>query len=452
MSSFAFPFDAPFLGQAAEAPRLPRGAWSDLFVERSHSLRASWDLKSGTRLSSGTREGFCLRLVDARSQKLDAREGLSFEAILDACGAAPRGATSPAAGVPAPAAECDEEDAGETSLASFLEAQRDTLLGLGLDESQLSLSVETRSRRACVAARGRPTRQTRGCRAILSCRLGGTEGLSAGWGAPSLAKLIAAQPAARLGGDLQKRLAERREARDAPEGEFPILLAAGTGGVFFHEACGHSLEADLVLRGASPFRALLGERVAAPFVSAMDDATQPGLEGSYDYDDEGSPARGIVLIARGVLKAFLADRITGARLGRGSTGSGRRESYRDTPLPRMSNAFLMAGEDDPEAILRETTRGILVTRLEGGRMDPATGNFRFRVSAGRLIEAGRPTAPLRPFTLAGNGLAALRAVARVGSDLSFGDGTGSCGKDGQQLPVAAGLPTVLLDSLAVRPG
>jgi TldD protein len=118
----------------------------------------------------------------------------------------------------------------------------------------------------------------------------------------------------------------------------------------------------------------------------------------------------------------------------------------------MSNTFLMAGEEDPEAILRETPHGILVSRLEGGRMDPATGDFRFRASAGRLIEAGRLTAPLRPFTLAGNGPAALRAVARVGSDLSFGDGTGSCGKDGQQLPVAAGLPTVLLASLAVRPG
>ncbi len=452
MISPSFPFDAEFLGQAVEAPRLARGAWADLFLERFRSLRATWDLQGGTRISGGMREGFCLRVVDGNSEKLDAREGLSIEAILDACGRT--SARVPSAGsVPPVSGEPADEDIDEAGIASFLEAMRERLLSLGLDETQLSVSLEIGLRQICVCVPGGSLRQSGSSRSIVSCRLGeAREGLSAGLGASSFVKLVAAQPAARLGRELEERVAGRREAREAPEGEFPILLAAGTGGVFFHEACGHSLEADLVLRGASPFRALLGERVAAPFVSAMDDATQPGLEGSYDFDDEGSPARGIVLIARGVLKAFLADRIRGAILGGGSTGSGRRESYRDSPLPRMSNAFLMAGDEDPEAILRETPHGIMVSRLEGGRMDPATGDFRFRASSGRLIEAGRLTAPLRPFTLAGNGLAALRAVARVGSDLSFGDGTGSCGKNGQQLPVAAGLPTILLSSLAVRPG
>jgi TldD protein len=451
MSSLAFLFDAQFLGRAVEAIKLPRGAWSDLFLERSHTLRASWDLQGGTRITSGAREGFCLRIVDDGSQRLVTREGLSPEAILDACGRT--AGTPPDSAAPDPGDESDGQGVEGARATTFLAEMRERILARGLDESMLHLNVEIRSRHVCVTAPGRRIRQSRSGRAILSCRLGAApEGVSAGLGTPGFAQLVAAQPGERLGRELLARLADRREARQAPEGEFPILLAAGTGGVFFHEACGHSLEADLVLRGDSPFRALLGERVAAPFVSAMDDATQPGLEGSYDFDDEGTQARGIVLIARGVLKAFLADRITGARLGRGTTGSGRRESYRDTPLPRMSNAFLMAGEDDPEAILRETPRGILVSRLEGGRMDPSTGDFRFRATAGRLIEAGRLGAPLLPFTLAGNGPAALRAVARVGSDLSFGDGTGSCGKDGQQLPVAAGLPTVLLESLAVRPG
>ncbi len=451
MISASFPFDAQFLGRAVEAPRLARGAWADLFLERSRSLRATWDLQGGTRISSGMREGFCLRVVDGGSQKLDAREGLSHEAILDACSR--KSGSLPSDAPPFSGETGDEEGLDEAGLASFLETVRERLLSLRLDERQLSISLEIGLRQTCVCLPGGSLRQSSSSRSIVSCRLGEAgEGLSAGLGASSFAKLVESQPAARLGRELEERVAGRREAREAPEGEFPILLAAGTGGVFFHEACGHSLEADLVLRGASPFRALLGERVAAPFVSAMDDATQPGLEGSYDFDDEGSPARGIVLIARGVLKAFLADRIHGAILGRGSTGSGRRESYRDSPLPRMSNAFLMAGDEEPEAILRETTHGILVSRLEGGRMDPATGDFRFRASSGWLIEAGHLTAPLRPFTLAGNGLAALRAVVRVGSDLSFGDGTGSCGKDGQQLPVAAGLPTILLSSLAVRPG
>ena len=395
------------------------------------------------------REGFCLRIVDADAQKLDAREGLSREAILDACGRSAD--TPPSSSIVSPEEGDDTPD--ETRVSAFLETVRERLLALGVDESR-PLSADRDPLAPGLGGRPReeppPEPQRPGGPQLPSGRgPGASLGRMRGAGFRAAGRLAACRAS---GPGARNQARQWAEARDAPEGELPIVLAAGTGGVFFHEACGHSLEADLVLRGDSPFRALLGERVAAPFVSAMDDATQPGLEGSYDFDDEGCPARGNVLIARGVLKAFLADRITGARLGRGSTGSGRRESYRDTPLPRMSNAFLMAGEDDPEAILRETPRGILVSRLEGGRMDPATGDFRFRASAGRLIEAGKPTAPLRPFTLAGNGLAALRAVARVGSDLSFGDGTGSCGKDGQQLPVAAGLPTILLASLAVRPG
>jgi TldD protein len=196
----------------------------------------------------------------------------------------------------------------------------------------------------------------------------------------------------------------------------------------------------------------MGERVAPEFVGAMDDSGQPGLEGSYLFDDEGSPSRGTVLIASGKLVAFLTDRISGGQLGRGTTGNGRRESFRDLPLPRMSNTFLMAGGDDPEEILRETPRGIFIRRLEGGRVDTATGEFLFRADSGNLIEEGRMTAPLRPFTIAGNSLAALRGIERVGRDLDFGTGAGSCGKEGQSIPVAVGQPTLRLSSLMIRPG
>jgi TldD protein len=183
----------------------------------------------------------------------------------------------------------------------------------------------------------------------------------------------------------------------------------------------------------------------------MDDSSQPTLEGSYACDDEGSPCRGTILIARGVLKAFLTDRITGGCLGRGTTANGRRESFRDLPLPRMSNTFLMAGTDDPEEIVKGTAAGVYVERLDGGRVDTATGDFTFRAGAGHLIEEGHLTAPLRPFAIAGNGLAALRLLDRIGSDLSFGTGAGSCGKEGQQVPVAVGQPTIRLRSLSVRP-
>jgi len=316
-----------------------------------------------------------------------------------------------------------------------------------------SLSLHWRRRSIRVASPGGRVRSDRATRALLTLRLlSAADEFLVGLGAPDLDPLLARHPVERLGREAAAFLEMEGDRSEAPEGETTVVLGPGTGGVFFHEACGHALEGDLVLKNASVFRDLRGRRVAAEFVGAMDDSSQPGLEGSYACDDEGSPGRGTVLIARGVLKAFLTDRMTGGCLEMGTTGNGRRESFRDLPLPRMSNTFLMAGTDDPEEIVRETPEGIYVERLDGGRADTTTGDFLFRASAGRRIEAGRLTAPLRPFSLVGNGLEALRSLDRVGSDLSFGTGSGSCGKEGQQIPVAVGQPTIRLRSIYVRPG
>jgi TldD protein len=321
------------------------------------------------------------------------------------------------------------------------------------EATNLSIRAEIQDRQTCIARPGAPARRNRTTRTYLSCRAALPQGIvSAGRGAASLSTLQAAEPGSKISSEMALRAAHLSEAREAPAGDWAVIFAPGTGGVFFHEACGHALEADLVLRSASPFRNLMGQRVGPPFLGAMDDSSQPGLEGSYRWDDEGSACQGTVLIAKGVLKAFLSDRVTSARLGRPTTANGRRESFLHLPLPRMSNAFIMAGDEDPESILRDTRRGIYVHRLEGGRMDPDTGAFRFRASSGSLIEAGRLTTPLRPFTLAGDTPAVLSRIRRVGRDLLFGDGAGSCGKEGQQIPVASGLPTVLVDSLSIRPG
>jgi TldD protein len=344
------------------------------------------------------------------------------------------------------------EAAEERLVASILASLSGELSARIAEPSRISLALEWRRRFVAVISSGHPPRREESTRAVLTCRADSVSGeIALGAGASSLELLLRRMTPETLAREILRRREEERESRESPEGEQVVVLAPGTGGVFFHEACGHALEADLVLREASVFRELLGETVAPESVGAMDDATQPGLEGSYGVDDEGSPSRATVLIAKGRLKSFLTDRITGARLGRGTTGNGRRESFRDLPLPRMSNTFLLAGNEDPGEILRETPRGIYVRHLEGGRVDTATGEFLFRADSGNLIEGGRLGAPLRSFSIAGNSLAALRGIERVGRDLDFGTGAGSCGKEGQKLPVAVGQPTLRLRGLAVRP-
>ena len=448
-----FPLPDDLLAHAvAEIPMPAEDAWAELFLERTETLRGEWDPRAGLRLSRGVREGFAVRTVGASDQRHFSEEGLDPERILAAC----RGARDSASRPPPSALpeerppELEEERRG---IASVLESTGAAISSRPLVRDSFSLTLEWRRRRIRVASSRQPVRSDMTTRAILTLRLASPlPEIAVGLGAAGLDPLLRRNPADHLTREVAMRIEERKEERDAPEGETTVIFAPGTGGVFFHEACGHALEADTVLRQASVFRSLLGSRVAPEFVGAKDDSSRPGLEGSYAFDDEGSSCRDTVLIARGILKTFLADRITGHCLGKGTTGNGRRESFRDLPLPRMSNTFLMAGEDDPEEIVRQTPRGIYVERLDQGRADTASGDFVFRAGSGRLVEEGRLTTPLRPFSIAGSGLAALRALDRIGSDLSFGTGAGSCGKEGQQIPVAVGQPTIRLRSLAVRPG
>jgi predicted Zn-dependent protease len=445
MATLASQFDDSFLQKAIDAVKLPRGAWADLFLERCVTSRTEWSPAGGVRLSSGLREGFALRRVRSGQQHLLSEEGLSHERIVAVCRGGGTGeAFSSTSEVP------DAPATGEALPMGFFEAIMGSPISGAEHEGRWSLWIDQARRETRIALPGGSVRGNCVTRVVLGCRLDRPGGaFSAGLGATSLEGLLAKGPGVWLRRHLEEALQEERDSRDVPAGELPVVLAPGTGGVFFHEACGHALEADQVVRGCTPFKDLLGCRVASERVGAMDDSSQSGLEGSYEWDDEGLPCRGTVLIARGILKGFLTDRITGEALGCGSTSNGRRESFRDAPLPRMSNAFLMAGDEDPREILRSTPYGIYVARLAGGRTDPATGKFLFRASRGRLIEKGKLTAPLRPFTVSGSGPAALKSIECVGDDLSFGEGTGSCGKEGQRIPVAAGLPTLRLSSLAV---
>jgi len=236
-------------------------------------------------------------------------------------------------------------------------------------------------------------------------------------------------------------------AAPAPSGPMPVVLSSQAGGTMVHEAIGHGLEADLAGEGLSVYRDRVGDVVAAPSLSIVDDATLPGRRGSYAFDDEATAAARTVLVDRGVLKGYLHDRRSAMKLGSRTTGNGRRESYRHAPIPRMSNIFIASGEEDPEAIVRSVERGLFVRRMGGGQVNTVNGDFVFEVVEAYRLEHGRIGEPVRGATLAGNGPAVLRAIDRVGRDLGFAIGT--CGKDGQGVPVSDAQPTLRVPEIVV---
>lgn len=233
----------------------------------------------------------------------------------------------------------------------------------------------------------------------------------------------------------------------APAGEMTVVLAPGMGGVLFHEAVGHPLEADAVDKEASVYRDLLGQSCASELIDGVDDATVPNGWGSFDFDDEAHPAERTVLFAEGVLQSFLYDRLRADKDGVPSTGNGRRESYGHPPVPRMTNTNILDGSSDPADVLASTDRGVYVTSLGGGQVNPASGDFVFGVSEGFMIEHGRVGAPVRGANLIGRAIDVMSSVDAVANDFDTWEGV--CGKDGQAAPVGSGSPTLRIARITV---
>ncbi len=237
-------------------------------------------------------------------------------------------------------------------------------------------------------------------------------------------------------------------ARECPRGEIPVVFAPGENGVLFHESCGHGMEADMVEKGSS-FAKLMGEMVASEKVTIHDNGTLPGYPGSYAFDDEGIPAQDTVLIENGRLVGYIQSLLTAKRFGVEPTGSGRRQSYKFPPIPRMRNTYIAAGNDDPEEIIRSTKRGIYASDVGfGGQVDVVTGRFITSILLGYLIEDGKITSPIKGATITGTGIEALKNVDRVGNDLVLNHSPGRCGK-GQEVPAGVGMPTVRVQGLMV---
>ncbi|UOD49205.1 metalloprotease TldD [Orrella daihaiensis] len=239
------------------------------------------------------------------------------------------------------------------------------------------------------------------------------------------------------------------EARSAPAGEMTVVLGCGWPGILLHEAVGHGLEGDFNRKGSSVFAGRIGQRVASKGVTVVDDGTLSGRRGSLNIDDEGNPTQHNVLIEDGILKGYLQDTMNARLMGVAPTGNGRRESFAHLPMPRMTNTYMLAGKDDPKEIVKSVKRGLYAVNFGGGQVDITSGKFVFSASEAYMIENGEIAYPVKGATLIGNGPDALTRVSMIGRDMQLDSGVGTCGKEGQSVPVGVGMPTIRIDGLTV---
>lgn len=239
------------------------------------------------------------------------------------------------------------------------------------------------------------------------------------------------------------------DAIAAPAGEMPVVLGPGWPGVLLHEAVGHGLEGDFNRKKTSAFSDLIGSRVASPGVTVIDDGTIPDRRGSLTIDDEGTPTEHTTLIEDGILVGYIQDRMNARLMGMKPTGNGRRESYASPPLPRMTNTYMLAGNHTQEEMIRSVNRGIYAVNFGGGQVDITSGNFVFSTSEAYLIENGKITTPVKGATLIGSGSNVMQSISMIGNDFKFDPGVGTCGKDGQSVPVGVGQPSLLVSTLTV---
>jgi TldD protein len=239
------------------------------------------------------------------------------------------------------------------------------------------------------------------------------------------------------------------ESQEAPAGEMTVVLGSGWPGILLHEAIGHGLEGDFNRKGTSAFSGRMGEKVASDLCTVVDDGTIPGRRGSLSMDDEGMESQNTVLIENGILTGYMQDQLNARLMGMAPTGNGRRESYAHLPMPRMTNTYMHAGQQDPEEIIASVDKGIYAVNFGGGQVDITSGKFVFSASEAYMIENGKKTYPVKGATLIGNGPDVLSRVSMLGNDLALDSGVGVCGKEGQSVPVGVGQPTMRIDGLTV---
>jgi TldD protein len=439
------------------------GDFAEVFAEDRQSSNARLDDGKVEELVSGRDRGAGVRVVVGDTTGYAHTADLSEGGLLDAAEAAAAAARSGGGGAkvielkrvpvsPPHTVEVLPETVPKARKVELLRQADDAARSESGAVRQVSVGYADSRRRILVANSDgllAEDDQVR-TRLMVQCVAVGDTGLQTGMEAPG--RTVGFEIFDEIDPDEVARTAARRaltmlRARPAPSGKLPVVLKRGAGGVLFHEACGHGLEADLVARDASVFRGRVGEQVASPLVTLVDDGRMAREWGAYAIDDEGAPAQRNVLIENGVLTDYMWDLLRARKDGRRSSGNGRRETYQHLPMVRMTNTYLTEGDEDPAEIIRQTPYGLYCVALGGGQVDTATGDFVFGITEAYMIENGEVTDPVRAAQLIGNGPDALQRVDVVGND--FETWTGTCGKDGQGVPVSSGQPTLRVSELTV---
>ena len=438
--------------------------FAELFVEDKKSSSAMLDDGRVEELTSGRDRGAGIRVVSgdttgfAHTADLSER-GLAGAAEVAAAaarggGGGTRTVSVGSHGIAASAsAQVPPEDVAKTVKVELLARADAEARAVGSQISQVSARYGDSRRRILVANSDGLLAEDDQIRTLfsVSCVATGDTGLQTG--RESVGRTIGFELFDETDvTDLARRAANRAitklGARPAPSGTMPVVVGPGGGGVLFHEACGHGLEADLIAKSASVFAGRVGEEVATPLVTLIDDGTMAGEWGHFAIDDEGHQAAHNVLIDRGVLTDYMWDHLRARKQGRPSSGNGRRQSYQHLPMVRMTNTYISNGEDDPDDIISGTESGVYVAQLGGGQVNTATGDFVFGMTEAYLIENGEITDPIRQGNLIGNGPETLQMIEAVGNDFAMGS-PGTCGKDGQGVPVGDGTPTLRVKALTI---
>ncbi|HUX05216.1 MAG TPA: TldD/PmbA family protein [Acidimicrobiales bacterium] len=438
------------------------GEFAEVFVEDRVTSSAVLDQRRVEELNSGHDRGAGIRVVVGDTTGFAHTSDLSEGGLRRAAQAAASVARGGGGGVREVALDALNSRAslavvapGDVDKARKIELLMqadDVARSEGASVRQVQVAVGDSSRRFVVANSDgsfAADHQVR-TRFNISCVASGDTGMQTGYRPIAGTRgfeILSPETVAEAARGAARQAITKLDARPAPSGDLPVVLAGGSGGILFHEACGHGLEADAVLKQASVYAGKLGQRVASPLVTLVDDGTVQGEWGYLGIDDEGRPAARNVLIENGVLTDYMWDFLRARKEGRRSSGNGRRQSYQYLPMVRMTNTYLLAGDADADEIVAQTPYGVYVAQLGGGQVDTATGDFVFGMTAAFLIEDGKITTPLRDCNLIGNGPDVLQRVDAVASDFSMTPGT--CGKDGQQVPVGTGQATMRLTGVTI---
>jgi len=438
------------------------GEMSEIFVEDKASTVLRLDDSRIEDVSSGRDRGAGIRVFAGERTSYAYTNVLAEESLLDAARAARAGLDGePGAvtadlrrpeGLPSHPVGRPPEDTDKAEKVAVLQAADESARASGGEVRQVVATLmDTRQKVLIASSDGRIAEDDRTRVRFAAQVVASRDGeIATGFEAPGHSggmELLDRFPAAELGAKAAGKAIRMLDARPSPAGQFPVVLGPGQGGVLIHEACGHGLEADTLVKKASVYADRHGERFGSEDVTIVDDGSDIGAWGSFGVDDEGTPAQRTVLFDRGVLVGHMSDLRSAAKIEHPPTGNGRRQSYAHLPIVRMTNTYLLPGPDDPEEILRSVERGVYAAAFAGGEVNPATGNFVFGMSEAYLIENGEITHPIRGATLIGNGPQVLGAIDAVGFDFDRKEGV--CGKDGQHAPVCNGMPTVLLGTMTV---